>query len=127
MKKPSQANDAEYSELARALDQLAERAAAIDAAELIALWPEVERRVLARVRADEHDQGNTNAGLESPPLQAEGQRIRNLAWEIGVSVDLRAVHLGALRTLATLLRERGQRFARRRFAITGSEAAPARS
>ncbi len=123
MKKPSPANEKEYVELARTLDQLAERAPALDAGKLIALWPGVERRLVARARADEHD---ATIGLEGPLLQAEGQRIRNLVWEIGVSVDLRAVHLGALRTLATLLRERDQRCGRRRVELSRAEAVPAR-
>ena len=98
----SQASEVEYAELSQALEQLAERAPAIDAAELVRLWPGVESRVLSRLSADEHKE-------ESPLLQSEAQRIRNLAWEVGVSVDLYAVHLGALRTLADLLRQRGQR------------------
>lgn len=100
MKESSRENELEYAELSRALDQLVQRASSIDPAELVALWPGVERRVLARVRADRQEQGNT---------AADEQRIRNLAWEIGVSVDLYAVHLGALRTLAKLLHERAQR------------------
>jgi hypothetical protein len=102
----SPANEQEHAELSRALDQLAERASALDSAQLVSLWPELEARVLARVSADEHRH-------ETPLLHAESERIRNLAWEIGVSVDLHAVHLGALRTLADLLRERGQRLGRR--------------
>jgi hypothetical protein len=118
----SPAKELEYAELSRALDQLAERASALDSAELVALWPGLERRVLARARADAHDE-------ESPLLQAEEQRIRNLAWEIGVSVDLYAVHLGALRTLANVLRERGQRVGRRSAAARRERASvpPAQS
>ena len=104
MKSP--ATQQEHAELSRALDQLAERAPTLDSAELVALWPEVEARVLARISADEHRH-------ESPLVHAESERIRNLAWEIGVSVDLHAVHLGALQKLADLLRERGQRLGRR--------------
>lgn len=101
MKDASRVHESEYSELARVLEQLAERAPSIDEAELVSLWPAVERRVLTRVRADRHES-----------TTSDEQRIRNLAWEIGVSVDLFAVHVGALRTLANLLRERGQRLAR---------------
>jgi len=106
VKEPSRSNELEYAELARALDQLAERAPSIDGGELVALWPGLERRVLLRLRTDKHDAGNT---------ASDEQRLRNLAWEIGVSVDLYAVHLGALRTLASLLRERAQRLARGKF------------
>lgn len=108
----SQANGLEYGELARALDELAQRAPAIDAAELVSLWPKVESRVLARVRADEYEGG---------ALGGVGERVRNLAWEIGVSVDLYAVHLGAVRTLAKLLREHAQWVERQRTARASGE------
>jgi len=111
--KPSHANELGYAELARALDQLAERAPTMDAAELVALWPGIERRVVVRVCADKRDDGNAADGGESPLPPSEEQRVRNLAWEVGVSVDLHAVHVGAIRALAKLMRERGQRLARR--------------
>ncbi|HKO50596.1 MAG TPA: hypothetical protein VJV79_22890 [Polyangiaceae bacterium] len=121
MNQSSVANDTESSELVRALDELAERAPTIDPTELAALWPELERRVLLRMRADRPFEGS----LKAPQLQAEEQRLRNLAWEVGVSVDLHAVHLGAIRTLATLLRERSQRSGRR-VSSYDSNAHPAR-
>lgn len=108
MKKQFEVQPVEYAELAGAIDQLAQRAPNADAAELIALWPWVEGLLLDRVRADESEA--RERGLETELLRAEGQRIRNLAWEIGVSIDLGAVHAGALDALAELLRKRGRRF-----------------
>jgi hypothetical protein len=108
----SQATQLEYVELAAALDLLAERAPVADATELVEVWPELEQRVLDRVSVDAYDNGNT-ARDSAGAKHWEAERIRNLAWEVGVSVDLHAVHLGALRALANLLRERGQRFAMR--------------
>ena len=119
MSQASQANDVEYGELSRALDQLAERAPTLDPTELVARWPALERRVLARVRADKHVEGNALADREQP----EEQRVRNLAWEIGVSVDLQAVHVGAIRALAKLLSERAQRFGRRAASPRSNEQA----
>ena len=109
MKKQFEVKPVEYAELAGAVDQLARRAPTIGSGELIALWPWVEGLVLDRVRADESDvQGG--AAFDSALFRAEGQRIRNLAWEIGVSVDLGAVHVSALEALAEVLRRRGSRF-----------------
>lgn len=111
MKKQLEVKPVEYVELAGAIDQLALRAPAIGAGELIALWPWVEGLVLDRVRADEAE-AERDSAVDSALLRAEGQRIRNLAWEIGVSVDLSAVHVGALAALGELLRKRGSRFSR---------------
>lgn len=111
MKKELEVKPVEYAELAGAVDQLALRAPTIDATELIALWPWVEGLMLDRVRADETEL-EAGGGFDSALLRAEGQRIRNLAWEIGVSVDLGAVHRPALEALADLLRKRGARFGR---------------
>jgi len=107
VKRQIEVKPVEYVELAGAVDQLVRRASNIDAAELIALWPWVEGLVLDRVRADEAEAAG---GFDSALLRAEGQRIRNLAWEVGVSVDLGAVHVAALEALAELLRKRGRRF-----------------
>ena len=81
MKRQIEVKPVEYVELAGAVDQLVRRASNIDAAELIALWPWVEGLVLDRVRADEAEAAG---GFDSALLRAEGQRIRNLAWEVGV-------------------------------------------
>ena len=110
VKKQFEVKPVEYAELASAVDQLASRAPTVDAAELSALWPWVEGLVLDRVRADESE-ARSGAAFDSALLRAEGQRIRNLAWEVGVSVDLGAVHVSALEALAELLRRRGSRFA----------------
>jgi hypothetical protein len=112
MNKPSQASE-ECLELAQFLEQLAERAATNDSAELAALWPGVEDRVLSCVRADARGNANAAVGPATSRPQAEEQRLRNLAWEVAVSIDLGAVHVGAIRGLAGLLRERGQRSSRR--------------
>jgi len=112
VEKASQAIELEYVELAGDMDRLAERAPVIPAEQLVEIWPTLEERVLERVSADGYDDGHATGDLASVP-RLEGERIRNLAWEIGVSVDLHAVHLGALRALGRLLRERSQRFANR--------------
>jgi hypothetical protein len=109
VKKQFEVKPAEYAELAGAVDQLALRAPTVGAAELIALWPWVEGLVLDRVRADEAE-APTGGGFDAALSSAEGQRIRNLAWEIGVLVDLGAVHVSALEALAEVLRKRGSRF-----------------
>lgn len=101
MNKPKKAQSREFGELASALDQLIARLPALTDLELIALWPGLERRVLALVLADD---GSDAAGLAHP----EQQRVRNLVWEIGVSVDLQAMHVRALETLARLLRARAE-------------------
>lgn len=93
-----------YAELLRALDAFSTRAANSDGSELIALWPRLERRILSRLR----DDAPSATPLDGSPT-LEQHRIRNLAWEVGVSVDLRAVHLRALETLARLVRERAER------------------
>lgn len=94
-----------YAELLKALDAFSTRAANSDGSELMALWPGLERRLLSRVRADE--------APSARPLEAcatsEQHRIRNLAWEVGVSVDLQTVHMRALETLSRLVRERAAR------------------
>lgn len=123
MENASQATELEFLELAGALDRFAERAPGAHPVELVALWPELERRVLKRVSAGERESESAALDLANAP-RSESERIRNLAWEIGVSVDLHAVHLGALRALTKLLRERGQRVGRRgsRDAIARSQA-----
>ena len=117
----------EYLELASTVARVAERAPIADPAELIELWPAVEQRVLDRVSADGTEREHATQERANAPRpdrsdhsdhvqrseRLEGERIRNLAWEIGVSIDLRAVHLGALGALAKVLRERGQRLGRR--------------
>jgi hypothetical protein len=115
--KPSQANKAEYGDLARALDQLAEQAPTMAPTELVEFWPGLESRVLACLRADEGADPARGAGAESRLRPSDDERLRNLAWEIGVSVDLHAVHLGAMRALAKVLRERSQRLGSR---VTGA-------
>lgn len=112
MERAAQATELEYLELAGDLDKFTERAAITDPAALVQLWPELEQRVLDRVGADGYDADNAAPSAANLP-RSEAERIRNLAWEIGVSVDLHALHLGALRALAKLLRERGQRSLRR--------------
>jgi hypothetical protein len=93
-----------YAELLKALDAFSTRAVCSDGSELMALWPGLERRLLSRMRADE----GSARPLEGSPT-SEQHRIRNLAWEVGVSVDLQAVHLRALETLSRLVRERAER------------------
>jgi hypothetical protein len=114
---PSLANEAEFGDLARALELLAERAPTMEPTELVRLWPTLELRVLGCLRLDRHPERGA-ASPETRLLRLEEERLRNLAWEIGVSVDLHAVHVGALRALAKLLGERGQRFASRGVAAT---------
>lgn len=108
MKKQFEIKPVEYSELASAVDQLTQRAPTIGAEELSSLWPWVENQVLDRVHADETEA--ERRGFGGAKLRAEGQCIRNLAWEVAVSIDLGAVHLKALEALTEALRKRGRRF-----------------
>lgn len=109
MKKQFAMKPVDYSELASAVAQLAQRAPTIETAELSSLWPWVESLVLDRVHSDETE-AEPRFGSGSARLRAEAQRIRNLAWEVAVSIDLGAVHVNALEALTALLRKRGRRF-----------------
>jgi hypothetical protein len=78
--------------------------------ELQAYWRDFERRLLAELREDER---TLLPLLAHPPdserMLAEHERIRNLAWEVGITTDLGCVHVRAIRTLGALLRERAGR------------------
>jgi hypothetical protein len=88
----------EFSDVARQLTQFAERAAFSEARELLGSWPGLERRLLACLRSEMPE-----IPKKLPAVEAE--RLRNLAWEVGVSVDMHAVHLRALAMLARLFGE----------------------
>lgn len=78
------------------LSHLAERAEQAEPSEFLGLWRAIERRVLSCVTAIEREQGSASGHIE---------RLRNLAWEVGISAELRSVHGGALRRLAQLFGE----------------------
>ncbi|HET7545976.1 MAG TPA: hypothetical protein VFK05_39175 [Polyangiaceae bacterium] len=105
MNQKENAQSNERSEVASALDQLLARLPALTDLELVALWPALERKVLAQLRAEEHSEANLNGPLTG----SETQRIRNLVWEIGVSVHLQSLHSRALATLAELMHVRAER------------------
>lgn len=90
------------------LSSLSDDAPAWSAPELARSWFTWERSLLAQLREEERQQ--------SPSLQAaqlglaakassEHDRIRNLVWEISVSIDLCCVHVRAVRKLAAVLNE----------------------
>jgi hypothetical protein len=78
--------------------------------ELATYWRDFERRLLAELREEE---SVLLPLLAHPPdserMLAEHERIRNLAWEVGLTTDLGCVHVRAIRKLGTLLRDRASR------------------
>ncbi len=92
---------AESREVAALLAELSKRAATTDPFELVRDWRAIERRVFACLRALERELPGSARDL------ADIERLRNLAWEVGVSIELHAVHSRALSTLAEQLGRRG--------------------
>lgn len=90
------------------LERLA--AEAPSSSELATYWRDFERRLLAELREEE---STLLPLLANPPdneqMLAEHERIRNLAWEVGLTADLGCVHVRAIRKLGALLRERAAR------------------
>jgi hypothetical protein len=89
------------------VDKLAADAPFWDPAKLAVVWKDVERRLLSQLREDERRSRSLQA---SPPPEAartsvDYERIRDLTWEVAVSIDLGCVHVRALSRLAELLKE----------------------
>jgi hypothetical protein len=89
------------------VEKLAADAPYWDPAQLAVVWKEVERRLLPRLRQDERRSGSLQAS-HAPPAERSNvdfERMRNLAWEIAVSIEVGCVHVRALSRLAELLKE----------------------
>ncbi len=78
--------------------------------ELAAYWRDFERRLFAELREAER---TLLPHLAHPPdaeqMLAEHERIRNLAWQVAITIDLGCVRVRILRQLGALLRERAAR------------------
>ena len=88
------------------LSGLSEEAPEWSAAELPNSWRSWERALLAQLRDDERQWWLSLPVIEpelAKKARAEHERIRNLVWEIGVSIDLCCVHVRAIRKLAAVL------------------------
>lgn len=93
------------------LEKLADDAPFWDPTHLAIVWRDVERRVLEQLREEERQSlASAQAAHPKAAEQAgdERERIRNLAWEITVSIDLGRVHVRAISALAALLQARRQ-------------------
>ena len=92
------------------VEKLAEDAPFWDPAQLALVWKDVERRLLPQLSEDERRsralQGQHGRSAEQRLVDYE--RLRNLAWEIAVSIDVGCVHVRALSKLAELLKEQSQ-------------------
>jgi hypothetical protein len=92
------------------LQQLAEQARRAELAwpaNLEATWNDLERRLLRGLRAEER--AASPAGSDPVrELKAIGanERIRNLVWEVSISIQLASPRPGAMLKLAELLRAR---------------------
>jgi hypothetical protein len=75
-----------------------------DPARLAVVWKDVERRLLAQLREAEARSGSAHAEAGS----VDYERIRNLTWEVTVSIDLGCVHVRPLARLAELLKQQAQ-------------------
>lgn len=89
----------EAREIVALLQELSGRAH-LAPAELEASWPALERRVVRCLRVLQ------NESPQDASQAAEIERLRNLAWEVGVSIDLRCLHARALHTLTERLATR---------------------
>lgn len=91
---------------------------------LAVFWKDIERRLLAQLRDEERR--NLPLWKSVDPVEAERsrveyERIRNLAWEVAVSIELGCVHMRALGLIATLLRDQERRHSRIRQTGTSPE------
>jgi len=98
----------ETRELAALVDELSKRATVTNPLELVLDWQGLERRIFACLRRIERE------APSSLPEPRDLERLRNLAWEVGVSIELHSVHSRALATLAAELAKRAARLAARR-------------
>jgi hypothetical protein len=98
-------SDRESLAFAAELEQLSMQAGCGDEQGFRASWERIERPLLAALRAGES--AASLAGSDSPSWFAavpENERLRNLVWEISVTLELSSVHVAAMRRLAQLLR-----------------------
>ena len=94
-----------FLEAAALLQRIAEHARQSSAdipAELRSAWSDLERQLLHGLRVEER--------ALSAPGTAIGcnERIRNLVWEVTISIELQTPRVGGMLTLANLLRARAQ-------------------
>jgi hypothetical protein len=91
------------------LQQLAEqsRLAGTFSAHDKVTWNDLERQLLLNLRTEERAASPAGADpLREPKALGSNEHIRNLVWEVSVSIDLQSPREGALLELAELLRAR---------------------
>ena len=88
------------------VEKLAADAPYWDPAQLAVVWKDVERRLLPQLREDERRNSSLQAqdAPQAEQNQVDYERLRNLAWEVAISIELRCVHVRALSRLAELLK-----------------------
>jgi len=92
------------------VEKLAADAPCWDPAQLAVVWKDVERRLLPQLREDERRNSSLQA-QDAPKAEqshVDYERMRNLAWEVAISIELRCVHVRALSRLAELLKEQSR-------------------
>jgi len=94
------------------LQQLAEQAresgSGVDP-ELKATWSDLERRLLVGLRAEERAASSGGANpLGELKAIASNEHLRNLVWEVSVSLELSSPSAAAMLKLTELLRARAQ-------------------
>jgi hypothetical protein len=78
-------------------------------AELRSAWSDVERQLLHGLRLEERAlSAPGTASLRELTAIASNERIRNLVWEVTISIELQKPRVGGMLTLANLLRARAQ-------------------
>jgi hypothetical protein len=93
----------EYLAVATLLERLSQLAPVEHASALAGLWSGIEPRLLACLRAYERCGA---AGSHGAAVMPEVECLRNLTWEVSVSLELGSVRLGALRKMALVFSER---------------------
>jgi len=92
------------------VEKLAADAPYWDPAQLAAVWKDVERRLLPQLREDERRNKSLQAqdAAQAERSRVDYERMRNLAGEVAISIELRCVHVRALARLAELLKAQSQ-------------------
>ena len=93
----------EYHAVATLLERLCQLAPAEHASALAGLWSAIEPRLLACLRAYERSAAAATRGAAVIP---EVECLRNLTWEVSVSLELGSVRLRALQKMAHVFAER---------------------
>lgn len=93
----------EYRAVVTLLERLCKLAPVEHASALAGLWSGIEPRLLACLRAYERGAAAATHGAAVIP---EVECLRNLTWEVSVSLELGSVRLGALRKMAHVFAER---------------------